>query len=381
MISGNAKNGFFAAIKQRMKATFYHMMILMLLLAGCTDQKPDPKPEDYRMMNLVIERSRPDTVSKYLRYFIDKYQLPVSPKNLANGQYYAASPKDDFGYTHEIRFSISDGNITDVSYDEYKNGHSKTDDKKYGDEMNEYQPGSAPSIVYPEYEKQFADKQNLLAMDAVTGATYSLYRLWFVASKAMDQGPVSGTVISSADRDKNLAKAAHEFQQNLNREYADPEHSPLMEEDLENFEGLDFYPVNTKLIYEVKLKRTPQAVPFMMKRTKDEVKYVKHGTVSFKFGGTMHTLSVYQNLDLIARMPEYKNHLFLPFTDLTNGEETYVGGRYLDLEIPGGDSLTVDFNRAYNPNCAYNKKYSCPIPPAENDLKMRVEAGVKKWKH
>lgn len=373
-----SKNGFFATINKRMKATFYHMMILMLLLAGCTDHKPGPTPEDYRMMNLVIERSRPDTVKKYVRYFIDKYQLPVSPENLADGQYYAVSPKDDFGYTHEIRFQVSDGKITDVSYDEFKNGQSKTEDDEYGDEMNAHQPGSAPSIVYPEYEKQFADKQNLPEMDAVTGATYSLYRLWVVAVKAMDHGPVSEAVIEAADQDKELAKAAREFQLNLNREYADPDHSPLMKEDIENFEGLDFYPINTELIFDVKLKRTPQAVPFMMQRTKDEVKYVKYGTVSFKFGGTIHTLSVYQNLDLIARMPEYSSHLFLPFTDLTNGKETYVGGRYLDLQIPDGDSLSIDFNRAYNPYCAYNKKYSCPIPPAENDLKMRVAAGVKK---
>lgn len=171
-------------------------------------------------------------------------------------------------------------------------------------------------------------------------------------------------------------------QQNLNKEYADPEKSPLLPKDRENFESLDFFPINESLIFEVQIKRTPQAIPFMMKRTKDEVKYVKYGTVTFEYEGTKHTLSVYQNLDLIAKRPEYSNYLFLPFTDLTNGETTYGGGRYMDMEIPEkGSTLVLNFNKCYNPLCHYNKKYSCPIPPAENDLNMRVEAGVKKWKH
>ena len=62
---------------------------------------------------------------------------------------------------------------------------------------------------------------------------------------------------------------------------------------------------------------------------------------------------------------------------MTNGEETYGGGRYIDLTIPKGDVLIIDFNKAYSPLCAYSYKYSCPIPPAENDLKLRIEAGVK----
>jgi uncharacterized protein (DUF1684 family) len=169
------------------------------------------------------------------------------------------------------------------------------------------------------------------------------------------------------------------FQKLLNTEYADPEQSPLMAEDLAHFDGLDFFPINPDLVFNTVIKRTPQAVPFMMKRTKDEVKYVKYGEVSFAFQGKTYTLSVYQNLDLIARNPEYENDLFLPFTDITNGETTYGGGRYLDLEKSAGNQIVLNFNKAYNPLCHYNKKYSCPIPPAENDLPIPVEAGVKKF--
>lgn len=181
----------------------------------------------------------------------------------------------------------------------------------------------------------------------------------------------------------NLAKEiedSRKSQQELNAEYNDPDKSPLLPEDRENFESLDFFPINEDMIFEVQIKRTPQAIPFMMKRTKDEVRYVKYGTVTFEYKGKNHTLSIYQNLDLITKRPEYSNYLFLPFTDLTNGETTYGGGRYLDMEIPeSGSTIVLNFNKCYNPLCHYNKKYSCPIPPAENDLYISVEAGVKKW--
>ena len=73
---------------------------------------------------------------------------------------------------------------------------------------------------------------------------------------------------------------------------------------------------------------------------------------------------------------KYKNYLFLPFTDLSNDEESYAGGRFIDLEIPEGNEIAIDFNRAYNPYCAYNDKYSCPIPPKENFLNMKILGGV-----
>jgi uncharacterized protein (DUF1684 family) len=74
---------------------------------------------------------------------------------------------------------------------------------------------------------------------------------------------------------------------------------------------------------------------------------------------------------------KYKNHIFVPFTDLTTGSESYGGGRYVDLELPFSDKVIIDFNRAYNPYCAYNHKYSCAIPPEENHLNVAIKAGVK----
>ncbi len=75
----------------------------------------------------------------------------------------------------------------------------------------------------------------------------------------------------------------------------------------------------------------------------------------------------------------YKDHLFLPFTDLTSGEESYGGGRYIDLETTGiiNNRLVIDFNKAYNPYCTYSDGYNCPIPPRENDLPVAIRAGEK----
>ena len=78
--------------------------------------------------------------------------------------------------------------------------------------------------------------------------------------------------------------------------------------------------------------------------------------------------------------PDYFDYLFLPFLDLTNGKTTYSGGRYIDLRIPEGDTIIIDFNKAFNPYCAYSHHYSCPVVPSENYLDFEVRAGVKKFK-
>jgi hypothetical protein len=85
---------------------------------------------------------------------------------------------------------------------------------------------------------------------------------------------------------------------------------------------------------------------------------------------------VYQNLGLLKN-PEYEDYLFLPFNDYTNGNETYGGGRYLDVRIPKGNTMVLDFNKAYNPYCAYTYGYSCPVPPRGNSLETEINAGIK----
>lgn len=169
------------------------------------------------------------------------------------------------------------------------------------------------------------------------------------------------------------------YQQHLNKEFADPGESPLMPEDLQVFKALDFYPVDMAYCIEAEFVRTPDEKPFLMPTTgMRKPSYVKFGEVYFKLQEKQCKLDVFQNIDM-AKIEEYKDYLFLPFTDLTSGDESYGGGRYIDLKQPTGDTIIIDFNTAYNPYCAYNKKYSCPIPPRENDLDVAVKAGVKAY--
>ncbi len=133
-------------------------------------------------------------------------------------------------------------------------------------------------------------------------------------------------------------------------------------------------------IVKAKLVRTPDALAFLMPTNTNEYeKEVVYGIVYFQLNGKDHQLEIYQNEELKLK-EGFEDYLFLPFTDQTNGEETYGGGRYIDLRVPQTDTMTIDFNRAYNPYCAYNKKYSCPLVPAVNHLNLAIEAGVKAFK-
>jgi len=172
-------------------------------------------------------------------------------------------------------------------------------------------------------------------------------------------------------------KNAISCQQFLNESYANMESSPLKVEDLKRFTSLDFFTISEAYIIEATLIRTPDEKPFEMPTTTSrKPMYVKYGELHFSMDGKECKLNVYQNLEF-SRRPGYANQLFLPFTDLTSGDTTYGGGRYLDVIIPEGNTLVLNFHCAYNPLCAYNEKYSCPIVPAENDLPVAVRAGVK----
>jgi len=177
-------------------------------------------------------------------------------------------------------------------------------------------------------------------------------------------------------KSENL-KSILEFQKELNEEYKNPETSPLPDKYRKDFERLDFFVPDTNYIVKARFERTPDAVPFMLNTTTDrKTKEVLYGIAYFELNGKEHQLEIYQSPELI-KQEKYKDYLFLPFLDDTNTDETYGGGRYIDLTIPVGSSIVIDFNKAYNPYCVYNKKYSCPLVPRQNYLKTRVLAGVK----
>ena len=173
--------------------------------------------------------------------------------------------------------------------------------------------------------------------------------------------------------------AVVQFQNKMNKEFADAKTSPLTPEDRATFKSLAFYPANKSFFVTATLVKTENEQPFEMKTTTDRKPlYVKYGELSFVLKGRSFKLNVYRNIEL-SKKEEYKDYLFLPFSDATSGKESHVGGRYIDLRVPAGNTITIDFNTAYNPYCAYNSQYSCPIVPLENDLNIAIEAGVKKF--
>lgn len=172
---------------------------------------------------------------------------------------------------------------------------------------------------------------------------------------------------------------SREAQNVLNEQFSNIETSILEPEDFKIFEGLEFYPLDEKYIVKAIFERTPNEKPFLMPTTTNRMpEYVQYGKLHFTLEGKELVLRLFKSTEAYNQ-EGYEDYLFLPFTDLTSGNGSYGGGRYLDLRIPKGDTIIIDFNKAYNPYCAYNPKYSCPIPPEENDLLVRVEAGVKNF--
>ena len=170
-----------------------------------------------------------------------------------------------------------------------------------------------------------------------------------------------------------------EYQRQVNNYFKDASVSPLKPKDLKNFQGLDFFEFDSIYVVKAKIEETKESLPFKMKTTTDIPADVrKYADLFFQITDKEFELSVYENLEYEG-VEGYENYLFLPFLDETNGNETYGGGRYLDLHLNGTDSIIIDFNRAYNPKCVYDENFSCPIVPRKNFLNIRIEAGVKNF--
>ena len=162
-------------------------------------------------------------------------------------------------------------------------------------------------------------------------------------------------------------------------EFRDKEKSPLEKADFKKFKGLRYYPIDLNYRVKARFVRNEQPVLFAMKTTTTRLpEYTRYGDVYFTLNDQEFHLEVYQNPE-ISKRPGYEDYLFIPFTDLTNGEETYDVGRYLEFRIPTSEDVLVDFNLCYNPYCSYSPNYSCPIPPEANHLPIAIPVGEKKF--
>jgi len=144
---------------------------------------------------------------------------------------------------------------------------------------------------------------------------------------------------------------------------------------------LQFFPIDTSMRIWCSFIPAKNAKWFSMKTTGSTSQvYRKFGLLKFKIRDKEFQLNMYQSQSLLVS-EEYSDYLFIPFTDITSGNESYAGGRYIDQRMGDirNNKLLLDFNKAYNPYCAYATGYNCPIPPAENDLPVLIKAGEKAY--
>lgn len=186
---------------------------------------------------------------------------------------------------------------------------------------------------------------------------------------------ISALAFSQSEK-KQIAEIK-KFQKELNDGYTNKKETPLRGDNYTKFAKHPFFPVDLKYRIKAQFTRTENSVPFDLMTSSGETKpYRAFGNATFALNGVTYILNIYQSLDLV-KTRGYEDYLFLPFRDETNGKETYGGGKYIDLRIPDGNEIVIDFNQSYQPYCAYNAyDYSCPIVPEENFLPLRIEAGV-----
>lgn len=144
---------------------------------------------------------------------------------------------------------------------------------------------------------------------------------------------------------------------------------------------IKFFPADIRYKISADFVLTPNEKTIELATSSGKKKtYQKYGVASFLWANKKVQIAVYQPLALISN-PLYKDYLFIPFKDLTTGETTYGAGRYIDCRLSDikDGKINIDFNKCYNPYCAYSDGYNCPIPPAENELNIAIEAGIKSF--
>jgi uncharacterized protein (DUF1684 family) len=190
---------------------------------------------------------------------------------------------------------------------------------------------------------------------------------------------VLSVLFSCNSQGKRALLGKTEYQQKLNASYKDASKSPLKSKDLKQFKGLDFFPVDTAFIVTATLVKTANAPTFEMATTTDRKPlYKEYGTLNFLIKGKACELTIYRSQDDL-RDEKYKDYLFLPFTDATSSDTSYGGGRYMDVmttDENADGTIELNFNNTYNPYCAYNDKYSCPLTPRKNHLDVAIKAGI-----
>ena len=196
-----------------------------------------------------------------------------------------------------------------------------------------------------------------------------LFATWTVSSAVEGMDP--STLKLEEQKVTEWRKEREDFFRNHQR-------SPLSPSQKRNFKGLKYYPFNPQWLFSGQIERyvlhinNPEYYATFLTNKGTNKRYIRYGRFRFNVGGKVHTLEIFKSL--------LSDQLFIPFKDMTNGKETYEGGRYIEAEILPGYQVVVDFNRAYNPSCVYDDRFACVVPPKENTLALEVRAGERNWK-
>jgi uncharacterized protein (DUF1684 family) len=172
-------------------------------------------------------------------------------------------------------------------------------------------------------------------------------------------------------------KHAKQWQKEMNTSFKSDKTSPLEEHHRMKFKRLPFFNINKKFAINASWVRCSDSSWFEMETTTNRRPiYRKFAKLSFFFKGEKYSLTAFQPQKMYKKKG-YENYLFIPFGDASNGHKTYGGGRYVEVNFTNEDFLLIDFNKSYNPYCAYSNRYSCPKVPFENILNITINAGVK----
>ena len=186
--------------------------------------------------------------------------------------------------------------------------------------------------------------------------------------------------LTFAQSKRAFKKEIKKHRKHYKKEFAEDARSPFYKKEKE-MKHMKFYKPDIKYRMEATFAFTPTAKPFDMATYSGITRpYVKYGIATVVLDGKTLQVNVYQNLQL-REMEEYKEYLFIPFKDNTNSESTYGGGRYIDIsmsDIKNG-KVIIDFNKCYNPWCAFSDGYNCPVPPIENHFDIEILAGEKSF--
>jgi uncharacterized protein (DUF1684 family) len=198
--------------------------------------------------------------------------------------------------------------------------------------------------------------------------------LWLIAISCQDKRYHSDLNQINLDTVPENLKTVYEWQKNKNAYFQDPNTSPLRPKEKKKFNGLDFFTPDSKYQVNAFFRESVTKDTIQMKTNTGSVtSEIRYGNLFFELNNRQYVLPVYREVGA------EDDYVFLPFTDLTNGDLTYGGGRYLDFTFPLKETVLIDFNKAYNPYCAYNPKYSCPLVPSVNHLDIAIIAGEKSF--